>query len=439
MHTIAYISSYLPTRSETFVYREIRELRRRGWNVICVSLRPPEERVAGLDDLERDRVIVYDSAGSLADFALKETLSHPLRRARMGLSHLHDMVAPGERTTLATRQKLTGQAIAAVSLARRLRTRGVRHIHCHFASAPATIGMYAAIQLGIPFSFTGHANDLFQRRHLLRRKLQRAGFVACISDWHKQFYTQIEPSGSAKYHVVRCGVDVEGWTANPATRPGASLLRIVSVCRLVEKKGVDTLLRGLGLFARRNPTSQFHLTVAGDGPQRPQLESIAQTEQIADRVRFLGAVDNERVRTLLGESDVFALPCRDDASGDRDGIPVVLMEAMACGLPVISGDLPAIRELVRHDDSGLLVDGTSAADVAQAIAAVNGAPDTRARLGQGGRRRVGEEFSLVENVTRLERLFERSIAGATLSARGVVPITDEAQAGLIRPVGAGKQ
>lgn len=423
MPTIAYIASVLPKQSETFVYREVRALRRRGWDVVCVSLNPPTEPVADLEDIARDSVVVYDGLNWVGD-ALIESVLHPIASA-IDLMHLKlDAIAPGEPMGLAARLKLIPQSVAAGALARRLRGRGVRHIHCHFAHAPTTVGMYAAMQLGIPFSFTGHANDLFQRRALLKRKLERAAFVNCISAWHRDLYAQVCPKNAANYHVVRCGVDVDAWSVQPPPpATGDEGLRLLTVCRLVEKKGVDHLLRALGRFARAG--GRFTLNVAGDGPQRTALEAIAQAESISDRVRFIGAVDNERVRGLLSECDAFALPCRDDAAGDRDGIPVVLMEAMACGRPVLSGDLPAIRELVVHGQSGWLVDGHSVEAIGEGLATLAGDAALRARLATGGRARVIEEFSLSENVDRIERLLHSAIS----SRQPAMPINRVSTAG----------
>lgn len=412
MHTIAYIASILPARSETFVYREIRQLRPRGWNVVCVSLNQPQERVAGLEDIERDRLVVYGGWGSIVANQIVEALTHPIRAIAAQISATADLISPGESTSLRSRAKLFPQSLASQSLARRLRRLGVKHIHCHFAHAPATIGMYAALQMGVPFSFTGHANDIFQRRALLKRKLQRAAFINCISEWHKKFYISIEPACADKCHIVRCGVDVDAWAA-PAQEPCAwnRTFHLLTVGRLVEKKGVDNLLRGLGKF--HHDGGQFELTIAGDGPQRGALEAIAREQHILKHVKFLGAVDNDRVLALLQESDAFALTCRDDSSGDRDGIPVVLMEAMACALPVISGDLPAIRELVSHGENGLLVDGNSIDAIAGAIKSITADPKRAAQLGSAGRARVVEEFSLRGNVDRIEKLLAATISTCT--------------------------
>ena len=185
---------------------------------------------------------------------------------------------------------------------------------------------------------------------------------------------------------------------------------MLTVCRLVEKKGVDTLLRGFDEFRRRSGRECL-LTVAGDGPDAGRLKRIADELGCGSSVRWAGAVDNDAVPALLGEADAFALPCRTDAGGDRDGIPVVLMEAMACGVPVVSGDLPAVRELVEDGVGGLLLDGNApdaAAQTAAKLSALAGDVEWSRRLAAAGRRRVETEFSSAVNLDRLEALFRKS-------------------------------
>ncbi len=383
---IAYIAGQFPLRSETFVYREVRELRRRGWDVTCVSLRASHDLPDHAADLTRDLITVYanNKLGGMGGIAVR------------------DAILPGEPTPIDARLKLVYQSRAASSLATKLRPLGIQHIHCHFAHAPTTIGMYTAIRLGIPFSFTGHANDLFQRRVLLKRKLERAKFVSCISEEHRKLYNGIHARSDVDYPIIRCGVDVSSF--NVVAHPPNPRPLILTVCRLVEKKGVDTLIRAFAALGETNA----QLLIAGDGPQKQELEALAQRSGVASQVQFLGSVANERVRELLQASDVFALPCRVDRNGDKDGIPVVLMEAMACGLPVIAGDLPAIRELVLDRKAGLLVDGLSVDPTTQALRALLTDPSFQAELGRQGRSRVLDEFSLDENVTRLERAIQRS-------------------------------
>jgi colanic acid/amylovoran biosynthesis glycosyltransferase len=340
----------------------------------------------------------------------RELVRHPLRGLRTLAMAVRDAAAPGEALSFCGRLKTVGQALAGLALAHGLRSGGVRHLHCHFAHSPASVGMYAAAQLGIGFSFTGHANDLFQRRALLKRKLERARFVACISQWHRAMYSSIEPGRAERYRLIRCGVDTQAWQAQDR-RAHVDMrddpLRVLSVCRLVEKKGIDTLIRAVSLA--RGGGLACRLTIAGDGPDAAWLRGLAHELGAASQIEWLGAVDNERVRQLLAEVDIFALPCRTDSHDDRDGIPVVLMEAMACGVPVVSGDLPAIRELIEHDRNGLLVEGADAQTLAGMLHRLAEDSALRRRLGAAGRCRVEEEFSLDLNVGRLEEALLQSI------------------------------
>lgn len=400
---IAYLSSQLPCATETFVYREVLALRERGWPVHAASLHEPAAmKEPPLADLARSATVVYGPGfGVTISSALGELVRHPLRSSATLIRSIGDALSPGEPTSSAIRVKLPAQALAGIGLAGKLRSKSIRHLHCHFAHAPTSVGMYAAMQLGIPLSFTGHANDLFQRRSLLSRKLRRAAFVACISRWHEQFYRDVAPGATPNYQVIRCGVDVDGWKprdheASAMDRP----FRLLVVCRLISKKGVDTLVRALA------ETTQCELTVAGDGPDAPMLKSLAAELKCESRIKWLGMVANDAVRTLLGEADAFVLPCRNDAAGDRDGIPVALMEAMACGIPVISGDLPAIRELIEPGVDGLLIpaadEATRVTQLAACIAKLATDAPERHRLATAGRERVLAEFSLTPNIQRIE-------------------------------------
>ena len=379
---IAYLAGAFPLRSETFVWREVRELRRRGWTVHTFCLRAPAEQTPPeLADLSVGTQAVYSD--------LPQVFLPGVRSAK-------DAFFPGERTSLRNRVKLPAQSAAGRRLAYELKHRGVKHLHAHFAHAPASVAMYAAEAAGIPFSFTGHANDLFQRRQLLKRKLERASFVACISEWHRDWYRSIYLDGT--YPVIRCGVNVKEYGPPPEPVPGR--LRVLTVGRLVEKKGIDTLVQAVA------SRPELALTVAGDGPLRARIEELARPA--GERVKLLGAVDPQEVTNLLREHDAFALPCRPDANGDRDGIPVALMEAMAAGLPVVSGDLPAIRELIKDGQTGRLVDTsglTAVSHVSDVLSGWAGDPETRFALARNGRGWVEDEFALSVNVGRLESAF----------------------------------
>jgi len=411
---LLYVAPRFPVPSETFVYREVCALRAAGWRVRTSGLRATgTSTVPDLAELGRNTVQIYGAGAVrlLRDAAI-ELLRRPSRGLRtLGLAAI-DAIAPGEPLSWSGRAKLLGQAMAGLALARRVRADGIGHVHAHFAHASASVAMYVAAQLGVPFSFTGHANDLFQRRALLKRKLERAAFVACISVWHRGFYEAIASDADGKYRVIRCAVDVAAWAPAERLLQPQVPFTILFVGRLVEKKGADTLIEALSLLRRTG--APVHLIMAGDGPLRDSLEALAIRLDCAPAVTFLGAVDNERVRSLMGDADAFALPCRTDAQGDRDGIPVVLMEAMACGRPVVSGDLPAIRELIVDGETGRLVPGGDVAALAHALDDLRVDPGACVRLGGAGRDRVVQEFSQEVNLRRLTLALEMA-NGRTIS------------------------
>ncbi|MDP9174828.1 MAG: glycosyltransferase family 4 protein [Planctomycetota bacterium] len=401
---ITYVAPTFPLASQTFVYREVRALRQRGWKVMVASLYPPTSGGEIDADLSEDRIILYGShLASTLIATIREIFRYPIRAAKTLITAGADAIHPLEQMSFSQRIKLPAQALASLGLADKLRSTAIERIHCHFANAPTSIGMYAAMQMGVPFSFTGHANDLFHHRGLLKRKLQRAEFVACISKWHRGWYQEIVPGNGSKYQVIRCGVDIDAWRPQHMVSSPNDVLRILTICRLVEKKGVDTLIRAVSfLMAAGN---RVQLSIGGDGPEQARLLRLASELGCQDSLHWLGAVDNKKVPSLMAQSDVFVLPCRNDSRGDRDGIPVALMEAMACGIPVISGDLPAIRELIDDNISGLLIPGGDANALAQRLMLLAVDPQLGHRLAQAGREKVVSEFALEPNVDRLAARF----------------------------------
>lgn len=394
---VLYVASQLPTLSETFVYNELLALRAAGVTVHAASVRPPERGLgdAELDALADDAIPVYGGgAVHMLWDALSELIARPTTSVATAALALRDAACSGDVRGL-RRLKVCWQLLAGLALARRVRPRGIGHIHAHMAHVPTTIAMYAARQLGVPFSFTGHANDLFPQRALLSEKLNRAAFVACISAWHRRFYQDIANVPDERLPIVRCGVAIP-----PATTPASRAApHILSVGRLIPKKGFDVLLRALARL--REDGLRVSCTIIGGGPQADELHELVNALQLGDCVELAGPRSNAEVRAAVQQTDLFVLPCRVANSGDRDGIPVVLMEAMAAGVCVVSGDLVTIRELVRDGDTGVMVPPGEVDGLVAALRDLIQDAARREQLAAAGRAWVTQEFSRTANVERL--------------------------------------
>jgi glycosyltransferase involved in cell wall biosynthesis len=398
MIKILYLGSRLPSRSETFVYREVLALRELGWPVLIGSLRSP----LNLDDDEQLSQLCREAhvAYSRTLFRLPlVTVRYPTGIIRV----LKDALSKGAGSPK-MRAKTVAQGLAGLCLAHKLRNEGIQLVHAHMAHSATGLAMYMSLALGIPFSFTGHAQDLFVSSQGLKQKLARAAGVAAISHWHQDFYKRI----SSKAHqapVIRCGVDTSQFA--PAAARKADKFTILAVGRLVPKKGFDHLLNAMDQLRQHGALEKrIQVVIAGGGPERKRLESIVAELGLDGNVTLLGEQTNERVRALMREADIFVLPCVEARDGDRDGIPVVLMEAMACGLPVISGDIAPIRELVRNQETGLMVSAADHTALANALLALISDDDLRLRLGKAGRAIVEAEFSQAVNVERLTHFFK---------------------------------
>jgi len=417
---VLYIGAVLPTLTETFVHREVLAMRARGVPVRVASVRSPDPSHSeeALRQLAAEAIPVYGAGvQALGSDVLHELAARPTATLATIFQSLVDVLRrwEGGPRGISRRAKVIVQCLAGIALARRCRPLGISHIHAHMAHVPTTIAMYAARQLGIGFSFTGHANDLFKERTLLRVKLRRARFTACISEWHRAWYRKIERLPALRAPIVRCGVSTERFT--PSDRLPEGRPRVVSIGRLVEKKGHRVLIEAVADLLRRG--ADLECAIVGDGPEHAGLQRLIDELGCDERIKLAGSMPNQHVRKLLETATVFCLPCAPDSEGDMDGIPVVLMEAMASGIPVIAGDLPAIRELVMDGQTGLLVNAGDVDGCAAALERLVRDADDRERLAIAGRRRVLEEFSEHVNIDRLIAAFAR--IGALEPDRAAVP------------------
>lgn len=303
------------------------------------------------------------------------------------------------------RARIAGIAhlMVACHWARMTRLRGdrVAHIHSQWIDACGTIAMYAAWLLEVPFSFTGHASDLFRERCALEDKIHRAEFIACISEFHRDFYLQ-HGARPEQLFIVYCGIDLE-WFYPRREDSSARPYRILASGRLVEKKGFARLIEACRILADRG--ASFDCVIGGSGELEAELRSQVQRLGLGERMKLTGeTLLQERITEFMHGGDVYVLPCVRASDGDVDGLPQMLVEAMACGLPAVSTRLVGIPDLVRDEETGLLVEPHDAAGLADAIARLMRDRRLAARLAAAGRRWVEERFDLE---TCLEPLIDR--------------------------------
>ena len=404
--TLAYLISQYPTVSHTFILREVAELRRLGFTIRTASVNPPDRPPEGLTADEQAEALgtwYLKRAGvGGALLALVATAANRPGGFWQGLKLALNMGG----YDLKLIAKNLAYLVEAVMLGHWMKAQGLTHLHVHFATPAAAVGLLTKAVFGVGFSFTVHGPDEFYNApgYALAEKIRGADFVVCISHYARSQVQKLSPVADwPKFEVCRLGVDPERFA--PVARPAQpEPFRLVCVGRLVPAKGQHILLDALAVLAGRG--RRPHLTLVGDGPDRASLESHAAHLRLQGSVRFAGAVNQDVILGLYERADAFVLP------SFAEGLPVVLMEAMATGLPCVTTQITGVPELIHDGENGLLVAASDAEGLADAIERLMDDPGLRAQLGQAGRARVLADYVLKVNSARLAALFAERLGRA---------------------------
>lgn len=391
---VAYvIPAYPPVSSQPFVVNEMIEVQNAGHTVLVLPLSAGERGGVQHGTFARFQPtgVLFPATidGSIVLGALATFVRHPVRTLRA----LADAVACGWRNPVALLRlaSVVPKALAAVPELRRLR---VDRIHAHFASRTADCAAIASAVSGIPFSFTAHAYDIYSthpsvRNETLAWKLRQARQVFTVNDFAAAMLRRGLPPGMhGRVHTAYVGIPMDLFDVRPACERGACF-RLLCVARFCEKKGLDTLVDACALLRDRGLV--FELRLFGDGPGREALVAQIARLNLSDKVLLGGGIAQEGVAREMAACHVFVMPCRRDRTGDMDGIPTVFMEAMATGRPVISCAVSGVPELVRDDDTGVLVPSDDPVALADAIERVAADDELRLRLGRSARALVEEQ------------------------------------------------
>ena len=394
--TIGYLINQYPKASHTFIRTEIRALERRGIPVRRYAIRANRRGLVDPEDLaehDRTRAVLGAGVTTLVAAMLFHVRDEPRRCWRALLR----AVRLGRRSDRGLLVHFAYLAEAAV-VAQWCREDGVRHIHAHFGTNSAAVALLASTLSAIPYSFTVHGPEEFDAPIALslKEKIAASRFVAGVSSFGaSQLRRWSAPRDWDRIKVIRCGID--GAFARESTAITAER-RLVTIARFSEQKGHMVLIEALALL--RTAGVDFHATLVGDGPLRPMVEAAIERHDLKRAVTLTGLATGEEVRRALQAARIFVLP------SFAEGLPVVIMEAMALGLPVVATHVAGVPELVVDGVTGWLVPAGDEAELAEAIRRALDTPDAKlAEMGRAGRERVAQRHDADREAARLAGLF----------------------------------
>jgi glycosyltransferase involved in cell wall biosynthesis len=400
--TVAYILKMYPRFSETFVLSELLELERQGVRLRVFSLKKPDDGVFHAEVAQlRAKVTYLPESAILEPSAFFD--AHRALLCRDGRRYRSALTAALRRRRITSLKHF----LQAGYIAPFLRREGIGHIHAHFASGPTSVALHLHRLTGIDYSFTAHAKDIYRDavdREELATKLRCARFAVTVSEYNRRHLERL--AGESRVVRIYNGLDLDRFSRNGGARQDPPL--VLAVGRLVEKKGFADLVRACGLLRRDGV--RFRCRIVGKGELEGELRSLVQKLGLEDIVELGGPAGREELLALYPRASALVAPCLVGSDGNRDGLPTVLAEAMALGVPVVSTDVTGIPELVEDGRTGLLVPQHRPEALAASIQRIL---DDRAGAEQfvrAARKRVEREFDLRANVAELRSLFEEVTA-----------------------------
>ena len=400
--SIVYILGEFPSSTEYFILNEIIELQKSGLDIKIFAVRKGPD--IGERSLEIRGCVVYSSLffsvySFKAHFYLINSFLERYFKA------LWEIILSANWSISTFLKEIRNFTIAAQFLFK-LRTSRATHIHAHFVSLPASIAYRMSQISGIPFSCSAHAHDIFTSdKAEIVRKLNAASFFVTCTSFNKKYLDSIVGKVEKEkiIHVYH-GIDLNQWPQKDQLTFYEREIHILTIGRLVEKKGIIFLLEAVKLLIGRGHL--LKCSIIGEGPLREQLEDYIRTNDLTEIACLYGALEQDAVKEFYRKADVFILPCTMTDDGDRDGLPNVLLEALAVGVPVISTPVSAISELIVDGQTGILVPDQDPEGIAIAVMRLIDTPKLSQSLSTNGRIKVEKEFSISASTDRLVQLFE---------------------------------
>ncbi len=402
---LAYLVSRYPAVSHTFILREVRQLRALGFEIHTASINAPDRTAEQLTAEEREETAAtyYVKAHGVPG----AVIAHLAALGSWPLAYLGGMIFAMRLGGTDLRGLVYSLLyfVEAVMVGRWMEKKKLTHLHVHFATPASNVGLIAAQVYQISFSFTVHGPDEFYdvSHYRLAEKIAGASFICCIGSYARSQLMKLSPTFEwDKFEVSPLGVDSAAFTPR-LFRDQPETFELICVGRLVPAKGQHILIAALHRLVQEG--RRLHLRLVGDGPDRGSLEEMVKRDGLQERVIFEGAVNQDRIRDLYREADAFVL------ASFAEGIPVVLMEAMAMEIPCVTTFITGIPELIRDGVDGLLVPPSDVEALAGAISKLMDDAVLRRELGKQGRARVMDKYDLQRNCARLAGIFQRRLRG----------------------------
>lgn len=404
---LGYILKGYPRISETFISNEILRLEQLGFDIVIFAMRKPRESFHHQSVKEIGAEVHYLPTHLYRNF-LALLLPNIALLCSSPRRYMRALKFACRRFARNKNQATFKHLLQAGFLVNRLghlpTPKTINHLHGHFAHSPTSVTMFASLLSGLPYSFTAHAKDIYtSNREQLREKIEAARFVVTCTRYNARYLEDIAGSAATPIYCIYHGIDLDLFSADGARRSCSPPYALLTVARLTEKKGLPVLYQALAHLQKRGVL--FNHTLIGDGDDRDKILQCIDQLGLAERCRWIGTQTHEQVLDHFRRSDLFILSCQVAANGDRDGIPNVLVESLAMGVPAVSTEVSAIPELIEDGETGLLVPPSAADRLAEATLRLLEETELRRQVIAKGQASVAEKFDNSRNIVDLAHIY----------------------------------
>ncbi len=401
---LGYILKGYPRISETFISNEILLLERMGFKLRLFPMRLPRENFSHDSVKKIQAQVDYLPTELFLDFSrlITPNIFLAVKQSSAYLRILRYAAKGTQKKGLATLKHLLQAGYLTNNLL--LKDKDIVHLHGHFAHSPTSVTLFASLLSNIPFSFTAHAKDIYTTaKDKLKRKIDGARFVTTCTAHNEEYLKNVAGNSSTPIFCIYHGIDIELFKHRRFNISPGKPYRILTVARMTEKKGLPTLYRALKIL--HDDGFQFHHTLIGDGDDREKILEMISLLGLSNNCEWIGTRTHEEVLQYFNESDLFVLACEIAKSGDRDGIPNVLVESLAMGVPALSTEVSAIPEILLNEKTGITVPPSQPDAMSAAVIRILTDHKLRQNLITNGRQYVEEEFDNKIWVKKLGELF----------------------------------